>query len=314
MKTLINFLLSTILFGSLIINSDAQTFTVTVQIKNQPDNTIIFGWVKGDDFTAIDSTKLNQSGGKIKFTFPANALQGIYRIILGPTPSGKIMNEPPQMLDFIFDDENIVFETDFKAPVENLKIIHSKENTVWFEFLAKDKVLKKNIEMLENELDNAKQNGETSKSDKIASDFNQLQMERDMFIVQASQDNLGLFASQMIKNQRHPLLDGYLNTTERNQTFKKEFFKTLDFTNADLIYSSVYTDNIFNYLVSYNDPGFTQKQREEEYIKALDTIVPNIKPNNEVYQFIMGYLVHGFKVLQMNNVISYISKKYSFPE
>ena len=59
---------------------------------------------------------------------------------------------------------------------------------------------------------------------------------------------------------------------------------------------------------------FTQKQRETEYIKALDVIVPNIRQNEEVYRFIMGYMVHGFNVLQMENVIGYISKKYNYPQ
>jgi hypothetical protein len=49
-------------------------------------------------------------------------------------------------------------------------------------------------------------------------------------------------------------------------------------------------------------------------MKALDVIVPNIRQNNEVYRFIMGYLLHGFNVLQMENVIGYISKKYNYPQ
>jgi hypothetical protein len=133
-------------------------------------------------------------------------------------------------------------------------------------------------------------------------------------VVKNAQENRGLFAAQMIKNQRQPLLDGFLTPEERKASYKKEFFKTLDFADATLINSSVYTDNIFNYLVSYNNPMFTQKQREAEYIKALDVIVPNIRQNDEVYRFIMGYLVHGFNVLKMDNVISYISKKYNYPQ
>jgi len=198
--------------------------------------------------------------------------------------------------------------------VENLKIIQSKENKVWFEFLAKDKIIRQNLEMLEKEIDNCWQKGDTAKVIEMANDFNQLQMERDNFVVQTSQENRGLFASQMIKNLREPLLDGYLTPAERKLSYKKEFFKIADFTDPLLINSSVYTDIIFNYLVSYNQPDFTQKQRETEYIKALDIIVPNIKHNDEVYRFLMGYLVHGFKVLQMENVISYISKKYNFPK
>jgi hypothetical protein len=292
----------------------AQTFTVEVQLKNQPGNTIVFGSVKGDLFTAFDSTSLQQSFGKVKFVFPENAHPGVYRINLGTTTAGKILNEPPQFFDFIFDNENIVFDTDFKAPVDNLKIIKSKENTAWFGFLAKDKIIRQNMETLAAEIDNYWMKGDTAKLVSKANEFNQIQMERDMFISKTLEENRGLFASLLIKNLREPLLDGFLTPAERKQAFKNEFFKTVDFTDPLLINSSVYTDNIFKYLVSYNQYDFTQKQREAEYMKALDIIVPNIKPNSEVYRFLMAYLVHGFEVLQMESVIGYISKKYNFPQ
>jgi hypothetical protein len=294
--------------------SFAQTFTVEVQLKNQPDNTILFGSVKGDNFTVIDSTLLKQSFGKVKFSFPQDTHPGIYRIILGTTTAGKILNEPPQYFDFIFDNENLIFDTDFKAPVDNLKIIKSKENTAWFAFLAKDKVIRLNIERLANEIDNYWLKGDTAKVISKANEFNQLQMERDMFITKTLDDNRGLFASLMIKNLREPILDGYLTPAERKQAYKNEFLKTVDFIDPLLINSSIYTDNIFKYLVNYNQYDFTKKQREAEYTKALDMIVPNIKHNNDVYLFLMGYLVHGFEVLDMENVISYISKKYNFPQ
>lgn len=314
MKTKIYFILNFICLGAIFGNSFAQTFTVEVQIKNQPDNAIVFGSVKGDDFNPIDSTTLQQSVGKVQFTFPENAFPGVYRIVFGKTPAAKILNEPPQQLDFIFDNENLAFDTDFKDPVENLKVIESKENAVWFEFLAKDKILRQNIDLLEKQIDQYWLKKDTVSVINVANDFNQLQMERDMLVVQTSQENRGLFASQMIKNLRVPLSDGYLTAAERKQSFKNEFFKSLDFTNPVLINSSIYTDNIFKYLVSYNQYDFTLKQREAEYIKALDIIVPNIIQNEQVYNFLMGYLVHGFKVLQMENVISYISKKYNYPQ
>lgn len=313
MKSKIYYLLSFILFVIISGNCFAQAFTVEVQIKNQPTHNIIFGSVKGDDFTPIDSTSIKQTFGKITFTFPENAHPGIYRIVFGLTAAARIMNEPPQQLDFIFDNENLAFDTDFKAPADNLKVIKSKENTVWFGFLAKDKVIRQNIEILGKEIDSYWLKGDSANVIKLANEYNQLQMERDMLVMQTSQNNRGLFVSQMIKNLREPLLDGYLTPAERKLSYKKEFFKSLDFTNPALIYSSVYTDNIFKYLVSYNQLDFTRKQRETEYIKAIDIIVPNIKQNQQVYQFLMGYLVHGFKVLQMENVINYISKKYNYP-
>jgi hypothetical protein len=314
LKTRIFFFLNIIFWGAISGNSFAQTFTVEVQIKNQPDNAIVFGSVKGDDFNPIDSTTLQKSVGKVQFTFPENAHPGVYRIVFGLTPAARILNEPPQQLDFIFDNENLAFDTDFKDPVGNLKVIQSKENTVWFGFLAKDKILRQNIDLLEKQIDQYWLKKDTASVIDVANDFNQLQMERDMFVVQTSQENRGLFAAQLIKNLREPILDGYLTAAERKQSFKKEFFKSLDFTNAAIINSSIYTDNIFKYLVSYNQYDFTLKQREAEYIKALDIIVPNIRQNEQVYSFLMDYLVHGFKVLQMENVISTISKKYNYPQ
>jgi hypothetical protein len=314
LKNLSLCLLNFILFALVGGNGFAQTFTVEIQIKNQPANTIYFGSVKGDDFTVTDSTSLKQAVGKIKFTFPENAHQGVYRIVFGSTTYAKVMNEPPQQLDFIFDNENLVFNTDFKAPLESLKIIQSKENTVWYGFLEKDKIVRQNIEQLEKQIDQYWLKGDTVKVIEMANEFNQLQLERDLMVVQTSQENRGLFTSQMIKNQRQPLLDGYLTPAERKQSFKKEFFKSLDFTNPALINSAVYTDNIFKYLLSYNNYEFTQKQREAEYIKALDVIVPNINQNEQVYRFLMGYMVHGFRVLELQNVITYISKKYNYPQ
>jgi hypothetical protein len=314
LKSIICFLLSFVLLGAIGKNSFAQTFTVEVQIKNQPGNTILFGSVRGDDFTAIDSTSLQQPAGKVKFTFPANAHPGVYRINFGASSYAKIMNTAPQQLDFVFDNENLVFDTDFKDPVENLKVIESKENAVWFEFLAKDKILRQNIDLLEKQIDQYWLTKDTVKLIEAANEFNQVQMERDLFVVKTSQENRGLFVAQIIRNQRQPLLDGFLTPEERKAAYKNEFFKKLDFTDTALIHASVYTDNIFNYLVSYNNPMFTKKQRETEYIKALDVIVPNIRQNDEVYRFIMGYLVHGFNVLEMDSVIEYISKKYNYPQ
>ena len=313
LRSIVYFLLNFIFLGVFSETSFAQIFKVDVQIKNQPSNYILFGSVKGDEFLPIDSLMLNQSFGKISFNFPENSQSGIYRIIFGKTAAARIMNEPPQQLDFIFDNENLAFDTDFKAPVENLKVIQSKENSVWYGFIAKDKLIRQNIELLGKEIDSYWQKGDSASVIKLANEFNQLQMERDMLVMQTSQENRGLFVSQMIKNLREPLLDGYLTLAERKLSFKKDFFKTLDFTNPALINSSVYTDNIFKYLVSYNNYEFTQKQREAEYIKAVDAIVPNIKKNEQVYKFLMDYMNHGFKVLKMENVINYISKKYNYP-
>lgn len=306
------FIVLTALF--LILSSQvvlrAQNFSVAVQIQNQPQGNILFGSVKGDEFLKIDSVRVTESKVSVKFTFPENAHAGVYRIIFGNTSYEKVMNKPPHLLDLIFDDENIEIETDFEAPEEKLKVKQSKENLAWYNFRRKDRELLKKISELEAEVDKIGKTSDATKTNDLVNQYNQLQMERDMFVVQASQESRGLFVSQLIKNQRLPMLDGFLSVDERLDAFKSDFFKVLDFSNPALINTQVYTDNVFNYLIRYNSPYLTQAQRETEYTKAVDVIMANVKQNNEVRKFVKDYLLHGFEVLKMNTLISYINKKY----
>jgi hypothetical protein len=114
----------------------------------------------------------------------------------------------------------------------------------------------------------------------------------------------------MILNQRLPILDGYLTIEERNEVYKTDFFKMLDFSDERLIQSPVYTDKVFEYLVSYNNPDFTKEQREDSYVKAVDIVLPAVNKNENVYRFIRNYLINGFKMLQLQRVIDYVNKKY----
>lgn len=310
LKLIISFFAGWILFFVFAGNSFAQPFSVEIFISNQPKNYIYFGSVKGDDFTPIDSSYIYPESGKVKFDFPDNAHSGIYRIVMGKTPYARIMDESPLQLNFIFNNENMVLKTDFKEPVKKLEIIQSEENKIWYDFLSKDEILWQEINRLNKELDYYRSIGDSAKAIDKATDFNTLQMERDQFVKNSVQQSEGLLVSAFIKNQRRPVLDGYLSPGERIDFFKSEYFKMLDFSDERLIHSSVYTDNVFEYLVSYNHPEFSQEQREEEYIKAVDVVLGSINKNEHVYLFIRKYLIHGFEVLQLKKVIDYINKKY----
>lgn len=246
----------------------------------------------------------------MKYEFPENAHSGVYRVDMGKTPYQRVMDESTQQLNFIFNNENMVFKTDFKEPVKKLEIIQSVENKIWYDFLSKDEILWQEINRLKKELDYYWSVGDSAKAIDKATDFNTLQMERDQFVKNSVQQSEGLLVSAIIKNQRKPILDGYLTPEERNETFKSEFFKMLDFSDERLIQSSVYTDNVFEYLVSYNHPEFSEEQREKEYVKAVDVVLSSVNKNEHVYLFLREYLIHGFEVLQLQKVIDYINKKY----
>ncbi len=140
----------TIFFLTIVIIIFAQPHSIGIIIKNQPDNPIVFGVVKGDNFIAIDTAFAEKE--LVRFELSKDANVGMYRIIMGQTSYAKVMNEAPQQLDFIFNKEDIVLETDFKLPETKTKVIQSVENEIWFEFKAKEHFLKDRLRELESEV------------------------------------------------------------------------------------------------------------------------------------------------------------------
>jgi hypothetical protein len=299
----------TLLLVFLLKNGFSQSFTAVFNVVGQPKTYVKLGTISGDNFVATDSVLATNE--KIQFSFPENAKVGVYRIIFGKTTYARVMNEAPQYLDFIFNNENVVLNTHFKYPMDSAKIVSSKENALWYSFLKYEQDYEAQYAILEKELDLLWAQKDTIHALDKSNEFNRLQMARDLYIGQQAQQNVELLAAKIIYQFRKPILDGYLNADERKDVFQKYFFKTVDFSDERLLNSAVYTDKVFEYLITYNNRTYTQQQREAEYIKAVDIILENTKTNKTVHQFIIDYLIHGFEVLNLEKVISYINENYN---
>ena len=293
-----------------------QSNLLDIKIKNQPQTQIMLGKVSGDKFTATDSAIA--VNGFVQFRFPNNSPTGLYRLILGKTRVAEIMNEPPQQLDFIFNHENLVFETDFKAPDDSLKVIQSEENRVWFVFKKHEKEYKSQIRELEMEVNYFQTSAKPIEAAKRIVEYNRPQKEHDELINKTIENHPNLFAAKLIKMYREPFLDGTLSEQQRKDIFKTEFFTQLDFTDEALINTSIYTEKAFQYLMAYAQKGLTREQQEQEFVKAVEIILEAIHPmtqshrmnNSPAYEFILDYLVRGFEKMNLENVLKSIAGKY----
>ena len=308
-------LLSVIIFSFKI--AIAQPFELQITLKNQPESYILAGKIKGDKFIFSDTLFAENQNTTFRYIFPANATTGMYRLILGQTTYAKVMNEPPQQLDFIFNNENIILKTDFNAPEDSLKVLKSLENQVWFEFLKSGKKLQKELELAEMELDYYRPGAANPNSpekmqfEECVTLFNQLQKQRDSLIQETNEKHPDFFATTLINMYRKPFLDGKLTKSERTLKFQHEYFTVVDFSDETIINSPVYTEKVFAYLMSYAQRGLTRQQQEQEFKKAIDAIIANTRPNEKIYEFILDYLVRGFEKLQLDNLIEYIAENYA---
>ena len=284
-------------------------YNIIVKVANIPDNQIILGKINGDKFTPLDST--NSAKGLIQFKLPADCQPGVYRLILGQTTYAKIMNEPPQQLDFIFNNENIDFTTDFKSPHDSLTVSQSDENKIWHSFIKKEKTFKRKFLMAEKELDYYRDKNDISELDRSIKEYNRLQKQRTELIDEAIRNHPDLFATKLIKMHREPFLDGNLIQRKRVRLFKSEYFENVEFNDETLINSSVYTEKAFMYLMKYAQRGLTREQQLQEFKNAVDIILYNTNGNEKIYEHILDYLIRGFERLNLNELLTYIAVQYS---
>ena len=170
---LLGFLLFLNLAGS------AQSYTLTVTVANQPDNPVILGRLRGAKFYPVDTIQGKQPQPYV-FRFANNPVPCMYRIIFGQTLIAQVMHEPPQQLDFIFNKENVVLRTDFKAPEDSLKILQSAENKAWFAFKKKEHLLTREEEQHLPYLNTPSSDSSATQDKK--DEYNRIQMERETFI------------------------------------------------------------------------------------------------------------------------------------
>lgn len=290
------------------LQANAQAFKLEFSILNPPDNFILLEAVSGDNVVVLDSALAKN--GTVRFELPETAHAGVYRLVFGKTGYAKVMNLDPQTLDFIFNHEVINLKTDFKQPLETANVIKSDENKVYFDFLIRKKEFENVLKMMELELDVFWAKGDSAKAITAADEYNRIQMDWDLRTVQTAEQNNLLFAAKLIALQRTPLKDGFLSTDERNLTYRSEFLQNVNFNDEELIQSAGYTDKLFEYLKLFNQPGLTQSQRSKAYIKAVDMVFDKSVKNESVDKFIKSYLLHGFQVLGMKEVIDHIKAKH----
>jgi hypothetical protein len=295
------------LCGIFSLQSLAQSYSLSLKIKNQPDQQIVLGWISGDNFTKIDSAKANL--GQVTFHFPTEAPMGVYRVLLGKTTYAEVMNKPPQQFDIIFNNENIALSTDFDKPIENMTIEKSLENQIWFDFKKKQEIYTKELNLLQKQLDALWSLEDTSGMAEQANAFNFHQIEWELRMMQTVQKHHNLLVSKLISTTRQPYLDGFFPPEERSELRKQDYLLHVDFTHEELINSAAYTDKVFDYLVLFNKPTYTKEQRTQAYTPAIDLLMDNIQTNKNVKEFLTQYLIHGFEVLQMPLVIEHIKSK-----
>jgi len=232
----------------------------------------------GGKYITIDSCHMNSKG---KFNFEGIYETGYYSLFL----------EPENWVQLIISPEEKTIKIDFSGPQlrNHIEVKKSKSNIELWNFIRFRNLLKSKISQ------NRIEKSYAAKENKDLSQFKNIE------------DSLNLGYRQFLleiykKNPNSFLAKTIISDIEIND--KAVFFKYTFFEDAELIRSGVLTHKVMKYLqfqTDYTEEGFSQ---------SIDVILEQASVNQDVYEFILNYLLELFNEVGPDVVLDYIMETY----
>ncbi len=254
-------------------------------------------FIGAQDINMIDSVRTDRPG-EIRFTLPADAHPGMYRVVMGPQA----------WLDFIFNREDIVLSTHYKAPVDSLKVIRSQENILWNEYMNHFMILSKKQEGLarlltlynpsdpfyktiEEELTGIAQTDPESVSRRIIQDYPET------------------YVARMLKIEQSPRVPVGLSRDKEINYIIDHFFDDIDFNDSTLIYSPplIYKVNGF---FGLHQQAFPPQELEEALIDGVNGLMSKAAVNDAVFAFLQDQLALMFERSEFETFFAYFTENY----
>lgn len=277
-----------------ILNVRAQEISVT--ISGYEGKAALFSLV-GEKTILLDSIKT--VAGKIKIqTKNYNFHYGFYRAAL---------NER-LWIDYIYDGNDVEIKTDIKSVAESLVVINSDGNKLFHQFIKLNKDYKTKTELLQLLLSRYPANDDfyiTTQNKLI-----QLQNEYLEFVNQTSQSEPESFTAKYIKSAQLPVLSLEIAPENQINYLQSHSLDNVDFNDASLIYSDLFSNKTIEYLMYYRNPQLPKELLEKEFMKSVDTLLNKAKVDRLVYQHLTEYLIDGFKKFGFENIIDYMVENY----
>ncbi|MCK9281470.1 MAG: redoxin domain-containing protein [Melioribacteraceae bacterium] len=257
-------------------------------------NNIYISSISGEKITLIDSTEL-----KNNYHFDlANYNFGLYRITF----------DNNKWIDFVNDGKDIKITTDSKHVLDSLNVLDSESNKLFYTFLKLNKAYKTKTELLQFIL------ARYPKDDSYYLDtkkrLNDLQYDYLQFVNITSQKERSAFVAKYILSAQLPVIDSEIPIDKQLDYLKSHSLDYINFNDASLIYSDLFTNKSIEYLTYFRNPQMPKEILDKEFTKAVDSLLNKARVNQQVYQHITEYLIDGFKKFGFDQVLDYIVENY----
>lgn len=278
--------------------SAARAQRVEIEIPDiKLDRAYIYS-ISGENLILRDSVSA-AGNGVFAFSAPPGKLHaGFHRLSF----------DKKRSLDFIVDGEDIKITAHPGHLPDSLKVISSESNKLYYSFLRLNKEYKSKSELLQFFL------ARYPKDDELYSVTSRrlLRLQEDYlrFANITAQIRPSSFIARYIRSAQLPVVDAGQPPEKHLAYLKAHALDKVDFHDAELIKSDLFSGKSIEYLTYYRNPQLPKELLEKEFMTAVDTVLGRAKVNTDVYEHVVEYLLDGFKKFGFDVVIDYILDNY----
>lgn len=280
----------------IILSVTAFSQQIKFGIKNSSENKANLFTLSGEKLTFVDSIFTSKAG---QFSFSNQNLHtGFYRLVFDKHKS----------ITFLNDGNEIELNADAENIPESLQAINSESNKLYYHFVQLNRDYKTKSELLQLILSRYPKNDDYY--DLTKQKLNELQYDYIKFVNMTSQKEPRSFIARYVKSSQLPVINTDLPLEEQLDYLKKHSLDNVDFNDDELINSDCFTNKSIEYLTHFRNPQLPMGFLEQEFKKAVDTLLTKASVNIFVYQHVADYLVDGFRQFGFDNVVDYIIENY----
>lgn len=284
--------------SSLLLKSQ---FSINGTFIGLPAEKIMLVRTNGSKHVVIDSTRLNENGS--------------FKILLGPELSSgsyQLFTESGVSVDVILDEENIRFMAMYDGYDQQIQMLESHENTIYYDFInLKERNLYK-LDILSNVIDYYPKEDE----------FYQVTVERVIDL----RTEINQQAEELVNNNSTTLASHFirlinpvfapidLSQEQQKLYLKSHYFDHVNFNDTVLLNSHQLNAKFIQYLSLYQDQNADKETFETNLLSGVDTLLQKASVNQRMYTYVLEFLIGGFEAIGFEKGLEHIASHHQLDE
>jgi len=296
-----------LVFFSSAVLGHAQEFKAQFKIDDAVQSSIYLVERFGASLKFIDSTAVNN--GMAFFTLK-NRQAGLYAVqYLYQNGNKEMVDDVLKAdIDFLYWGENIHLQIKHENQLAQIDVIESAENKLWYDFKKKEKLKREVVKQIFESKTAFENDAKLTKA--LKKKINQENENQKKYLQLIQKKTRESIAAKMIFHSSTAIPLFEFEADELEVFYAKELIERCNFNDTALLYTNIYENLVFNYIISQYEIYQSYQEQEAAIINAIKKIMQKAALNTKIKTQLLVFIHQGMDQLSATKAKAYLEENY----